>query len=399
MDQIAEALILELASSGSREIKLSEEQGTLAIPSQLVYIAGITLSGKSSTPPYNLPTLQERFTKLQELYNSQAAHPLQSFFSLSPRIVPTEEQQGQIDADISQKRKELEMQANAALEELLKTEEKALKVATSKKSKQSRVKQSLPLTQQNKEGNDEDARGRVPSETLGDIMATKLHADNEQAGFNDGSWISVKKKGSKSDPLISIRKDDSYDKENDTTFKSQEDTTIVAHPSEKMANTSTVVPKGEDAANDGSVGPYFLAAAQQGTPTTSTAPLTTISSSSLDGDKKTDRIQQLEAQLGAKQEQLQKDRVMYDFFLREEKERLENIIQDLQLRLMISETRLKTYQDALEHHVESVTSNLSNNYAPSSPIRQRRRGHPAEQNPPSSPLISRVLIQQNRLEM
>jgi hypothetical protein len=93
-------------------------------------------------------------------------------------------------------------------------------------------------------------------------------------------------------------------------------------------------------------------------------------------------------QLVQKNQQLHENRMMHAKALREEKERCEDNMQDLQLRLYISKTHLKTYQDSLEQHVESVASNLSNNFTPSSPMRRGGRG--VAQDPPSSPLISRA---------
>ena len=104
------------------------------------------------------------------------------------------------------------------------------------------------------------------------------------------------------------------------------------------------------------------------------------------------RIQDLEMKLSLVNQQLRDERTVHTNALRREKERAENTIQDLQLRLYISETRLKTYQDALEQHVQSVAANVSSNYTPSSPTRKRR-----ENDTPSSPLISKVLMQTTRM--
>jgi hypothetical protein len=153
--------------------------------------------------------------------------------------------------------------------------------------------------------------------------------------------------------------------------------------------------------SDGSVGSYISAAAHN--PKKTSAPetinLPSVETNLGDGKKKMEeqRIRQLEMELVQKDQQLKEERIMHAKALREEKERCEDSMQDLQLRLYISETRLKTYIDALEQHVESVASNLSNNYTPSSPM--RRGGGSMEQAPPSLLLlISRVLIQQNRFE-
>jgi hypothetical protein len=236
-------------------------------------------------------------------------------------------------------------------------------------------------------------------------MAIKIHSDSAQGSSldddNDGSWISVKKKGSKTEPLI---RKDSNDKENDTSFNNDQDTSS-SHPVEKSPEMSTMLLDGGDfhdiSTSDGSIGSDISAAAHN--PTTASTPetinLPSFETNLGDGKKKMEeqRIRQLEMELVQKDQQLKEERIMHAKALREEKERCEDSMQDLQLRLYISETRLKTYIDALEQHVESVASNLSNNYTPSSPM--RRGGGGMEQAPPSSPLlISRVLIQQNRFE-
>lgn len=95
-----------------------------------------------------------------------------------------------------------------------------------------------------------------------------------------------------------------------------------------------------------------------------------------------EQIQHLELQSKQKDKLLEEQRQMHAKAVKVEKERTEERMQALQLRLYISETKLKTFEDALEQHVHAVASNL----ASSSPDRLRRR---EEEEGPSTPLFSR----------
>eukprot|EP00539_Tryblionella_compressa_P003995 CAMPEP_0178750388 /NCGR_PEP_ID=MMETSP0744-20121128/9951_1 /TAXON_ID=913974 /ORGANISM="Nitzschia punctata, Strain CCMP561" /LENGTH=119 /DNA_ID=CAMNT_0020403933 /DNA_START=1 /DNA_END=360 /DNA_ORIENTATION=- len=103
------------------------------------------------------------------------------------------------------------------------------------------------------------------------------------------------------------------------------------------------------------------------------------------------QIVQLEEELATMREQHTK-------ILRKEKERYEDLIQSLQLRLYISETRLRTYEDALEKHIQAVAENVgTQHHLPQSPL--RRSGASSnigtisldEDCAPSPSLIARVL--------
>ena len=59
-----------------------------------------------------------------------------------------------------------------------------------------------------------------------------------------------------------------------------------------------------------------------------------------------------------KDKQLVEERKIHFKSKRELKEGFEDQIQALQMRLYISETRLKNYQDALEQHIQTVANNV-----------------------------------------
>ena len=70
-----------------------------------------------------------------------------------------------------------------------------------------------------------------------------------------------------------------------------------------------------------------------------------------------DRMAELEEALKNTKNLLRQERSRHAQQLNQEKEQHANSMQALQLRLYISETRVKTYQDALDKHLQSVASN------------------------------------------
>ena len=70
-------------------------------------------------------------------------------------------------------------------------------------------------------------------------------------------------------------------------------------------------------------------------------------------------VHDLERQLAQKDRHLEEQQKEHGQQLRKEREQAEERLQALQLRLYICETKLKTYEDALEDHVRAVASNTS----------------------------------------
>lgn len=101
--------------------------------------------------------------------------------------------------------------------------------------------------------------------------------------------------------------------------------------------------------------------------------------------KQTQRLIDLEKHLADAKHKLIKERLGHTKRLRNEKERYESLIQALQLRLYISENKLRMYEEALEKHSDAVSA-----------INSSRGGNAknsnGEERIPSSPsLISKVL--------
>jgi hypothetical protein len=409
MDHVAKALIIDLASGPvGTAWNPTEEQQLLGIPSQLIFLAGLVLHGKRSTAPPYPSSVQERFVQLQALYNAQVnvIIPLNTkTFHLSPRLAPTAEQQKVIQQEISRTFQELEGKANAVLQDLLTTADKPTKHNRSSKQKAKKTAPPQKASFSHLSHLDEEANeDRISAEPLEEVMMA-LHIPTDQDGsiVKDGSWLPVpKKKASK--PHHETANENEKENDNENQSAAQEATHHHHSPNNRMEETPNLrTATSQDSGSTASSGISYLAAAQQ-PPKTWVATPDEISlpqikdesdhnntSSSSSSSPLEQRVRQLERQLAQTNQQWQAERQAHTKRLRCEKERSDTILQAVQLRLYISETRLKTYQDALEEHVQAVGENV---YTPSSPPRRRR----VEQNETASPLISRVLIQQKRIE-
>jgi hypothetical protein len=87
-----------------------------------------------------------------------------------------------------------------------------------------------------------------------------------------------------------------------------------------------------------------------------------------------ERIRHLEEELAKKDRLLQETIEAHQRVLHSTKESCDERIQALQLRLYISETKLKTFQDALEDHVQAVENNVASTDTQGGSPLFRRRG-------------------------
>jgi len=436
MDQVIEELAIALAFSKDKQaLKLTSEQQALGIQPQLIYIAGLVLYKQTSLSSTNTAaaassattifssTLQDYFLELQKLYNEsmnsattgtteiQASN--QRVFHLSPRLVPNVEQQRIIDKDITAKMKVMERQADDSAKELLKHEEK-LKVSSSASNKEVSSKSTVGKKRTKMKNSEKELKeikqdtNRIShgSETLADLINTHIEISHDNSCDESGSWISVQRKGKKNNEKeIEIHKSRREDiivsnermktlnipaKQNtaDEVTKFQNVTTTFNHQAvEKHQDiiTSTCDDRLEEKIRsaillESSIGDHSNEIIKENNSTTLS--------------QERERIRELEAQLLQKNQQLEIERKEHAKQLRKEKERYEDQRQALQMRLYISETRLKIYEDALNQHVETVSNNVSNAYTPLSP---KSKGSIVHDLPSSSPLISSVLKKQNRL--
>jgi len=107
-----------------------------------------------------------------------------------------------------------------------------------------------------------------------------------------------------------------------------------------------------------------------------------------------EEIERLTLALKEANELLRQERIHHAQQLSQEKEHHANSMQALQLRLYISETRLKTYEEALDEHIQSVASNVYQPTSPPRPLPAFTTGNissTADGPHMASPLISRVM--------
>lgn len=133
MENISQALVVDSAASKvGNDLALTQQQESLGLKLSIVYMAGLVLHNKPSS-------LCTQFQQLQAFYNETSENAdTQLFQYLSPRMIPSKEQQKIIDRDIATKLDEMEKEANAAAEELIQNEmtcNKSKKSKTRKKKK------------------------------------------------------------------------------------------------------------------------------------------------------------------------------------------------------------------------------------------------------------------------
>jgi hypothetical protein len=97
------------------------------------------------------------------------------------------------------------------------------------------------------------------------------------------------------------------------------------------------------------------------------------------------KVQELQLLTASQQKLWEEERDAYKKSWKVEQEKWDERVRALQLRLYISETRLKTYEDALEQHVQAVAENVAH---PTTPTKRAT-------TETDRPLLSRVLCSQD----
>jgi TolA-binding protein len=86
---------------------------------------------------------------------------------------------------------------------------------------------------------------------------------------------------------------------------------------------------------------------------------TTTTTSTITAPHRDDQIQQLEWTVRELQQQLQQERENNARILKKEREDAQELLQGMQLRLHISETRTRIFEEALAAHVDAVAQNVA----------------------------------------
>jgi hypothetical protein len=430
----AESLLEDLAGeSVGTSLPLDATQEELNMSRPLVYMTGliVVVTGGSdgpSSPPF---TKEQKalFQRFQTLYHEGGSRQHETLYELSPTLLPCEAARKEIQQAVEQRVKEIEVQsANVAKELLLEAEQ--LKAKNTKKSKtttkQKGTSQSRsaggPASSPEKEDDackdDDEHMVRPPCESKSKSKSlTALFLRQRQSTSFDeddadesGSWMEVTKKSKKPVEALAVS-------------TSVEGSKILEEEQDNVEHSCYVAPSLPtlEAEELPATAKMTLAKKPLGAPAlqqhhaeeevetkkepleinnteTNTSPLTLqlVHTPAVyrGNDPTFDTLQQwqariiqhLESELDQKNQEYQEERTAHTKALALEKEISNERLQSLQLRLYISETRLKTFEDALEQHVQAV----ANNTAPTSPERRRLRRPEEQATSTTTPLLARV---------
>lgn len=443
---VAEHLIAELVSGrvGS-SLPLSESQLALNVDRSIAYLATLCFaeqdtvpygggdaaaSARPTTPSVRIsPRLRQRFRDLQKICNDASTGQENSCrrapatFELSPRLCPSQEQLDVVRRDVKRVEKELAIKAQMAADALMNKEveddgncQKEKQVRTKRKRRVPKLKKVIL----NEEAESDSVRGKKEdTETLEDLLRQRFASKDIESGSNDdrvdSPWVEVtksKRNGSSTPAGASTdvpQATCTLEEHNNAVCSNLHELTISRVPSEEVDAQKGCL--GERAygemsepqvfdkagrADDEELGtlpalvpatdhPNDAAPTEQG-PSTPLNPSPMVSRSLQQRQEK--RIRDLEMALA----NMQKD---HETSLQKERQGYEDLIQSLQLRLYISETRLKAYEEALQAHIQAVATNVCGGGQPSSP--NRTRVDPSLTEDAASPrsLIAKALQKNN----
>ena len=348
MEQAIEDLAVELASDAP--IELTNQQIEMGVKKEIIYIAGLALHGLSSAvrPPFP-SSLHERFLKLQQIWSVYDAE--NESYHLSPRLVPSNEQQKLIDTHIKIKLREMETKANVMARELMEKEKHSI-MPTSRRIKTKSKKKRHPRSKDKSKSYINGVGSKVHSassdvtESLQDLINKKICVEENSDG---GSWLTVKK-----------------DRKNGNLLARQQDSDIDCDV-ERMKDLDvmkTEIPMKQDE-NEGNFGQKDSNLNEISIKNCKQNEIPMFESKYVGSDNEDEgsdpnfqwkeHIQRLELQLLGKNQQLMEERETHLTSMRQQKERYDDQIQALQMRLYISETKQKNYEDALRQHIETVS--------------------------------------------
>ncbi|KAL3935665.1 MAG: hypothetical protein SGBAC_008859 [Bacillariaceae sp.] len=418
---VVHALIEDLAAgklAKQSQFQQTEEQKKIKIPSYLIYLAGLIV--KTSSPSVDIgksrsaqsltardnvqfESLQKRFAVLNE--NDMP------IFRLSPRLCPTEDQLSSIQTDLARKQQELDRKATQAAEDLLSeelnsTREDGVKQYSAnskrkakKKKKKTTIKSNSTKMPDQREVADSSSHDEnLPPLTTAPDQSTsststlkqvisKIQAETISSTIENDSdasaWIPVcssKDKKARNQSASSHSTTNHYAKSAGADSKDQLES---SHQAASVINdadrTGTPHDETEGNAKMGSSDPFSLkdqslssdnqtfatkTATKKGEAPklkTETGPLDTAETapSPTSVEQLNERIRLLEQALNDKDQELQQEKQANAKMISQKQQQFDDQVQAFQLRLYISETRLKTFEEALEQHVQAVASNVA----------------------------------------
>ena len=392
----SESLVPMLARGelgASNERRLSIAQTTLRIPPPLVYLCGMVTHFQRE-PPFSKQQI-DWFQKLQSIYHNETGSS-HRFFQLSPTLLPTEDLRKIIQRLVTRRLEEIEAQAANAQKKILAMEHKQTTKSRNKVRKVSTRQLHRPHEHETKPEQD-DGEGCANDDENQILLDDNLSATTtcststldelkkplfvtEDSDIPTSDWTEVKTKKKAPEPFPSV-----------PSRRPQQDETINENNQEEWTLDETNVEQKDVDVSETEQMEFYPCLPHSQNPDGFSHTIEISHDQKMEPDYEEallrNKIRQLELELVAKDELLRKERVAHAKALLLEKEQSHERMQSLQLRLYISETRLKTFEDALDQHMEAV----ANNVAIGSPERRARRMLQEAENEVVTPLYSRSL--------
>ena len=420
----AELLVTELAAgrAGIGFVQ-SEDQKELNIPAFLVYLLGVVLAEDNflqitkGTPKAVASARERRFKEFQQQYldaggdtSSVVPVNLSSSFKMTTRVLPNKAQQDIIVNDLMKQVKNLHLAALKAAQSLIEDEkalqkkESAKLIRREKRKAKQRAKKNneVPLKENGEDGKktdvteveskeeqeseEEKPKEESSSEEItnnsdgGAGMESSLESSAPIGGKElplnptaDQVLIQDETRNTSKDEGLELLKDIGCDTVNESVDDSNMDEASSTLPNEVFGAEMM-----RSLLDDLNI-PRLL----RDSPSKLN---TSIDENNIHHPPNNDLIQRianLENELEEANRRSEEERLAHTKALRNQKERYENLIQSLQLRLYISENKVRTYEEALEQHIAAI-STINRNSTFVKPN--------AEERIPGSPsLISKVL--------
>ena len=413
--EAAEKLVIELAAGRvGTDLKPTVVQKALNIGHWLVYLFGIVIAedeyqqGKNpkAVPKNNndishyfSPVMAKRFSTFQEKYmdfesNEKSSHHKPKLYQLTARMIPSVEQQAIVKRDLLKECDKLESLSNEALEALLTEESTAPRLApTTKKPKKKKKQKKKQPALSRTESSTSLTKDEEKKITLEEVVSMTLQQPSDDRSEEGSAWVEITKKrsgekhsdGEVPQHILKTRNGNSME----INAGSKEEESIDPIPSDIYGKSTEE--KDSPLTRADSMSENVIEKVNTSSPTPSLTSNNSAHSERANSISASDDLEDstdtdVEQELVEAKRQLEVERLAHKNALRKEKERYENMIQSLQLRLYISENKLRTYEDAFEKHVQAVSeikrtksvTNENNAWTSSSPS-----------------IISRVLKQQS----
>jgi hypothetical protein len=353
--------------------------------------------------------------------NTLLVEPSPKIFLLTAGLHPTKELQAIVNRDLLKVCEKLESVANEAIYALLREEPRSSSSSSSSSSKgnnQQRTKgkqkqhkkkrslQKIPVTKTSPEDDEEEtASNKTSPETTEEVMAMKIHnsiVDSTSTVEEEKSWVKIKKNNCdssrvKEDPAAAISLDCGENKEEveDMKYSSNSIKTtqsisvtreqtpmlhakenIIKNNDDRAISTTDLLPDSQDEEDSSSININHPYTENTCSVMKNSNKLPTSSNSSSDNEFRTKNSIELETHDDERVAVLEQNLIDLKQKLIKERIAHTNLIQGLQLRLYISETKLRTYEDALQNHIQAISTlscsittkkNSDEEFIPSSP--------------------------------